>query len=492
LCLLFVTLLLLLANAGVAQAQVDDQNPNLVPPAPLNEKILRLPGDPDRPVTLEVTLYTPAGRGPFPLAVLNHGATNVGNGNRGTRYRYTFNAFYFLSRGYAVALPMARGFAGSGGDLVHDGCNLEAVGQENAQDIRAVIDALRRQPDIDGGRIVIAGQSFGGWTTMALGSMEIPGVRGWIGFSPALRTSDCQWQDQAMISNARRFGATARYSSLWFYGDNDSVLPVATWHTLFSAYSAGAKKAELVPVGAFMTDSHQLLSFPEGLPIWTPRVDAFLARVGLPSAQKYPAYLPTPTPPASHFAAIDDVSAVPGLNDRGRDAYRKFLAMRFPRVFALAPGGAVSATDGGFDPLARALAACAKSNVACAPYAIDGQVVWTGGQEAPKDFARTVATGQTTTLNFAYAVNPDCSTRESPKLWVSGKPAHGIAEVVARDGHPSFPQGNPFAVCNAASVPGVAVTYTPAPGFTGSDTVVFEELTRDGRHRAFRIGLTVQ
>ena len=52
LCLLFVTLLLLLANAGVAQAQVDDQNPNLVPPAPLNEKILRLPGDPDRPVTL--------------------------------------------------------------------------------------------------------------------------------------------------------------------------------------------------------------------------------------------------------------------------------------------------------------------------------------------------------------------------------------------------------------------------------------------------------
>jgi len=487
-----VILIAFLLPAAAALAQFEADNPTLVPPAPLNEKVLRLPGDPDRPVMLEVTLYTPPGAGPFPLAVLNHGATNAGKNNRGTRYRYTFNAFYFLSRGYAVALPMARGFAGSGGDIVHDGCDLELVGQENARDIKGVIDALRQQPGIDGQRIVVAGQSFGGWTSMALGTMDIPGLRGWIGFSPALRTSDCQWQDQAMISNARRLGADAKYPSLWFYGDNDTVMPLATWHGVFGAYSAASKKAELVSVGAFMTDSHQLLSFPEGLPIWTPRADSFLSRIGLPSAAKFTAYLPLPTPPASHFAAIEDVSAVPGMNDRGRDAYRRFLTRPFPRVFAMAPGGAVSTADGGFDPLGRALANCAKLNVVCAPYAIDGQVVWTGGGDAPRNVARTVAAGQTATLNFAFAVNPDCSSRGLAKVWVSQDPQHGATQVVTRDGHPSFPAGNPFAQCNAATVPGVAVTYTPSPGFTGSDTLVFEETDVGGRHRAFRIALTVR
>ncbi len=100
--------LLFLAIAGKAQGQIEGFNPVLAPSAPLNEKVLKLPGDPHRPVTLEVTLYMPSGIGPFPLAVMNHGATTASASNRGTRYRYTMSAYYFLSRGYAVALPMAR------------------------------------------------------------------------------------------------------------------------------------------------------------------------------------------------------------------------------------------------------------------------------------------------------------------------------------------------------------------------------------------------
>jgi dienelactone hydrolase len=489
---LIVLLLLLMAVAASAKAQIDGFNPALVPPAPLNEKVLRLPGDPERPVTLEVTLYTPPGTGPFPLAVLNHGATNANSGNRGTRYRYTFNAYYFLSRGYAVALPMARGFAGSGGELVHDGCSLDEVGRKNARDLRAVIEALARQPGIDPGRLIVAGQSFGGWTTMALGTMDIPGLRGLIGFSPAVRTSDCQWQDQAMISGARQFGAGAKYPSLWFYGENDSVMPVATWHDVFSAYSNGSKRAELVAVGRFMQDSHQILSFPEGLTIWTPRVDAFLARIGLPSAMTHPEYLPAPGPPPSHFAAIEDPSAVPWINDKGRDAYRQFLTRHFPRVFVLSVTGGLAVSDGGFDPLSRAMSACLKAGIACAPYAIDDQVVWAGGRESPKDYARTVPAGQASTLNFAYAVNLDCGSRGLPKLWVSDLPQHGMASVLTQAGHPSFPPAHPFAKCNAVSVPGVAVIYTPVAGFVGSDAVTIEETTVDGVRRSFRIALTVQ
>ena len=488
----WIALLLLLATAGQAQSPGDGFNPILVPPAPLNEKVLRLPGDPERPVTLELTLYRPNGNGPFPLAVLNHGATNAGAGNRGTRYRYTFSAYYFLSRGYAVALPMARGFAGSGGDLAHDGCSLDTMGLENARDVRAVIEALSHEAAIDPGRIVVAGQSFGGWTTMALGTMAIPGVRGVIGFSPAVRTSDCQWQDQAMISGARRLGAAAKYPSLWFYGDNDSVMPVATWRGVFAAYASGTKNAELVPVGRFMDDSHQILSYPEGLPIWTPHADLFLASVGLPFATIHPEYLPLPRPPPSHFAAIDDVPAVPWLSDKGRAAYRQFLTKHFQRVFAVSVTGGFAVANGGFDPLARALALCRGAGINCAPYAIDDQVVWTGGRETPREVVRNVPAGQTSTLNFAYAVNPDCTPNGLPNLAVSLPPEHGTTAVLTQSGHPSFPPGHPLANCDAGTVPGVAVTYTPAPGFVGADALTFKETTVDGVHRWFHVTLTVK
>jgi dienelactone hydrolase len=454
--------LLLLAIAGHAHGQIEGFNPMLAPSAPLNEKVLKLPGDPSRPVTLEVTLYMPPGTGPFPLAVMNHGATNASANNRGTRYRYTLSAYYFLSRGYAVALPMARGFAGSGGVLAHDGCALDTVGRDNAEDLRAVIEALGHRPDIDARRVVVAGQSFGGWTTMALGTTDIPGLRGLIGFSPALRMSDCQWQDQAMISGARWLGQEAKYPSLWFYGDNDSVMPLATWHGVFGTYASNAKHADLVKVGRFMEDSHQLLSFPEGLPIWTPHVDAFLASIGLPSAMTHP------------------------------DGYRQFLTRHFPRVFALSITGTFVVTDGGFDPLSRALELCRKTGLTCAPYAIDDKVVWAGGKETPREYARTVPAGQMSRLDFAYAVNPDCTSRGLAKISVTQPPEHGSAAVLTQDGHPSFPLGHPFAKCNVLTVPGVSVTYTPEPGFVGSDTVTFDETNVDGGRRSFRVTLTVQ
>ena len=481
-------LALLFAVAG--RAQEEGFNPALAPDAPLNERVLTLPGDPQRPVTLEVTMFTPPGPGPFPLAVLNHGATKVSASNRGQRYRYTYSAFYFLSRGYAVALPMARGFAESGGELVHDGCALDRVGLANARDLQAVIRALRTQPGIDPARIVVGGQSFGAWTALALGTLETPGVRGLVAFSPAVRASDCGAQDQAMAAGARVFGSAAKLPSLWFYGDNDTVMPVPAWHTVSDAYRQAGGRLELVPVGTFLQDSHQMLSFPESLPIWTPRVDAFLARIGLPSAETHPEYLPTPTPPRSGFAALTDVAAVP-LSAKGREAYQTFLAKPVPRVFAIGAGGLVSATDGGFDPLARALSACRKAGSVCQPYAIDFEVVWTGEPTAPAAYARNVPAGSTAVLNFAFAINADCSTRGLPKLWVSAGPGHGMAAVLARDGHPRFPSGHPLSGCNAAAVPGVAVTYTPAPGFSGADAMTFEETDVDGGHRIFRMALTV-
>ncbi len=460
--------------------------------------MLSLPGDPERPVSLEVTLYTPSGPGPFPLAVMNHGADSASGINRGERYRFTIAAYYFLSRGYAVALPMMRGFAGSGGNLVHAGCDLDAVGVSNARDIRAVIEALSARPDIDRTRVVVAGQSFGAWNTLALGTLDRVPARGLISFNAAFRASDCAAQDSSMVAAAARFGARTSLPSLWFYGDNDHVMPKATWQAMYGRYQQAGGHGELVAFGSYGADSHQLLSFSDTLPLWTPRVDAFLARIGLPATVVNPDYLPMPFPPATHWAALDDVGSVPFMNDQGRALYRKFLAASFPRVFVVAPNGA-GFISGGYDPLRLALRSCAeKAGGACRPYAVNDAVVWTGpkqenpGQPIIRAYSRTVPAETTTVLGVFYAVNPDCSPRGLPTVRISEPPSHGTAAAGPREANPAFPPASPFAVCNASRVPAVGVTYAPVKGFTGADSIAIEEVTRDGRHQLIRLTLSVQ
>jgi len=376
-----VLVVALLATGGSVRAAPEPRSDaTALPPLPMNEQVLNLPGDPARPVTLQVTLFMPYGAGPFPLAVVNHGAAADGHPRDEPRYRTTFSADYFLSRGYAVVLPMMRGFAGSGGKVVLHRCDLAATGLDNARDIAAVIDAMAGQPKIDTSRIVVAGQSFGGWNTLALGTLGHRGVKGLVNFSGGIREGDCRFSDQdaSLADGAGIFGARTRVPSIWFYGDNDMIFPESTWRAMYARYTAaGGGRAELVAYGNFMDDAHQLLSHAEGFPIWTPKVDAFLARIGLPATPVYPGYMPTPLPPATHYADVQDATAVPYLSDNGRAYYQKFLDRPFTRALAVAPNGFAAAANGGFDPIAMALGLCRQRARDCQLYAVDNDVVWT-------------------------------------------------------------------------------------------------------------------
>jgi dienelactone hydrolase len=340
----------------------------IAPSASMNERVLSVPGDPERPATLVVTVVTPDGAGPFPLVVMNHGAAGTPRPDREPRYHFTFSAYYFLSRGYAVALPMMRGFAGSEGRQMLEGCNQLDVGISNAKDIRAVIDCMVKEPYIDGERIIVAGQSFGGWNVLAFGSLNRPNVKGLINFAGGANISNCRSNPSALAQAAQDFGYRTKIPSIWFYGDNDSKFSPAVWRDMHAAYTAVGGKAEL--------DSHNFLGFPESLRIWAPNVDAFLARIGLPNAITHPEYLPMDFPPPSHYAAIDDVDAVPYLNEEGKKTYRRYLSDPMPKVFVLSPAGLSASFNGGFDPLGRAMKACREHGHKCQVYAADDDVTW--------------------------------------------------------------------------------------------------------------------
>lgn len=373
----FANVVLILAFALFPTASIAAaEGAGIAPPISTNERVVIVPAHLPDAVKLQVTIMTPSGAGPFPLAVLNHMSYGTMPAAEQERYHRSFGAYYFLSRGYAVAMPMMRGFAGSEGHQISSGCNHEALGLANAFDIDAVVDYMVKQPFVDGHRIVVAGTSFGGWNTLAYGMLNRPGVKGLINFAGGALIANCRAQEVGLNIAAEHFGKNSRIPSLWLYGENDALFGVALWQSMFDKYIAAGGKGELINLGKFLRDTHNMLAFPEAVGTWAPRVDGFLHEIGLPNDVSYPGYLPSEFPPPSHFAALEDIAAVPFVNDDGRNVYRKFLAAPTPRVFLVSPTGWVQVTTGGFDPLARGKKLCMEAGQQCQPYAVDDNVTW--------------------------------------------------------------------------------------------------------------------
>ena len=80
-------------------------------------------------------------------------------------------------------------------------------------------------------------------------------------------------------------------------------------------------------------------------------------------------------PPASGFAAIDDVKAVP-LSDEGRERYAHFLTLPKPRAFVVYEDGAWRFYAKDPEAMTKALDYCARQGRRCWLYAADDRVVW--------------------------------------------------------------------------------------------------------------------
>ncbi|WP_410818154.1 dienelactone hydrolase family protein, partial [Paraburkholderia sp.] len=371
--LLLVAPLVLFMRPGFADA------PPAIPPedaprAPLNEQILSVPVETSPPVRLQVTLFMPSHGGPFPLVLVNHGSSPVPA--NAPRVGDNFIPYYFLSRGYAVAMPMMRGYAGSGGYQRPHGCDVAGIGLDAARDIRKVLDYVKQLPGIDASQIIVAGKSMGGWNTLAFGSLNPPDVKGLLSFAGGVKESDCRSPDASLISAAGQFGARTKLRSIWFFGENDQIFSTSTWQGMFRQYTAAGARAELVDYGVFQTDAHGMTASGAGLPLWVQKADTFLAGIGMPSQEVNPEYLPERARAASAYADINDLSAVPYMNDKELDTvYRRFLAAPLPRAIAIGSTNAVSAS-GGFDPGLSALDKCWKLTRYCQIYAVDNTVVW--------------------------------------------------------------------------------------------------------------------
>ncbi len=257
-------------------------------PAAAQEQIVKLPGPGG--ATLVANVMRPAGDAKRPLVVINHGSPpDSSQRSKMQPPRFATLSSWFLARGYVVALPLRRGYGESGGSWAEaygrcDAPDYYTAGLQSAADVQSTIDFMRTQPYVAPDRTLVVGQSAGGWATVALSSLNPPGVSGMINFAggrgghqklPSGGIGNCT--PEALVQAAGRYGATARVPMLWIYSDNDSFFEPALARRMAAAYDASGGRANYRPVGAFGRDGHGLAGSSDGTPVWAPLVEGFLA-----------------------------------------------------------------------------------------------------------------------------------------------------------------------------------------------------------------------
>lgn len=332
-------------------------------------------------IELETTFFRPPGAGPFPVVIINHGKS-AGNTKFQPRARYEAAVREFLQRGYLVAVPMRQGFSKSSGSYIGGGCNVESNGRVQAEDVAAVLAHLKTVPDADTSRVLVVGQSHGGLTTLAFGTLPMPGVKGLVNFAGGLRQDSCPGWESNLVRAFKSYAAQTSVPSLWFYGDNDSYWSPALYQELYQKYQEAGGKARLVAFGNFGSDAHGMFGGRAGLPIWVREVDAFLAELGLPHTVLTRLPLTshaTPPPPATGFAKISDEKAIPRSKETGQQGFLAYVAAESPKAFAISTTSTAWAyTSARSNAMQAALDRCnaTAKDSSCKLYAVDDAVVW--------------------------------------------------------------------------------------------------------------------
>lgn len=355
----------------------------------LNEQVVNLPVTVKQGVhdmvtrNMILTLFAPAGQGPFPLAVINHGR-DAGRSERASpgRVRFEEAARYFVRKGFAVLVPTRLGYGDTGQDFdpeesgacffKHYQPTLDAA----ADEVLAAVDYARTLPWIDSRRIVLMGQSVGGIVAAAAAAQNPQGVLAAINFAggaggdplthPGIPCDALQLQ-QAFAD----MGRSAHIPMLWVYTRNDRYFGPQVSQAWAGAYKEGGAPLDYRLLAPFSSNGHYL--FADGANVWMPMLDDYLARFGF----KRPGMIARP--PESGYAAIEQVEKVPFLSEKAREqGYRYFLDSPAPRAFALNADGHWSAAFGG-DAMGRALTECRQvGGTPCELYAVDSEVVWSG------------------------------------------------------------------------------------------------------------------
>jgi dienelactone hydrolase len=264
----------------------------------LVQEHIRIPG-PGRRYTLATTIVRPAGPGPFGAIVLNHGVALAAHAREQESAGLLLPAAELLARrGYAVVMPLRRGFGATGGYFAEDAGSClqpdylrgEAAA---ADDIMAAYAFARRLPYVDGTRMILAGQSAGAVAALfAAGTRAPEGLVAVLAFA-AGRGGDpvrhpgvpCAVEPLAKVFDD--LGSLVKAPVLFHYAQNDLFFGAPTSELWFKRFNAGGARAHYILQPPFSENGHYIFSH-EGARYWVPAVERFLRKYAVPFGEVMP------------------------------------------------------------------------------------------------------------------------------------------------------------------------------------------------------------
>ena len=237
---------------------------------------------------LQTVLILPSMAGKHPLILMTHGSDySKGKNQQMGPGMMQPEAVWFARRGWIVAIVLRRGYGASGGkmDKSHYGCDerdFASMADENAADLTAVYEWVKKLPQVDGSKIVATGNSAGGFAALALGAHAPPALKAVINFSGGWHSlffaGSCA--KSGLIPELHNLGAATHIPTLWLYAKNDSLFAPKYVALMHDAFTAAGGVAEMPIIGKSGEDGHYL--FSESVDIWGPLVEDFLQKNGLP------------------------------------------------------------------------------------------------------------------------------------------------------------------------------------------------------------------
>jgi dienelactone hydrolase len=229
--------------------------------------------------TLHGFFYVPEGKGPFAAVLWNHGSEKLPGAQPEL-------AEFYTSRGFVFFLPHRSGQGRSPGIYIPDEIRRNRADPSAAvrshqianEDIVSALAWLRAQPEIDPGRIIVSGCSFGGIQTLLTAEKGL-GVRAFIAFAPAAKS----WGNGELQTRLEDAVRKAKAPVFILQAKND--FDTGPTKVLGKIAKANGGQAEIYPAfGKTAPDGHWAFATSKaGIEVWQKDVLEFIhAALGKP------------------------------------------------------------------------------------------------------------------------------------------------------------------------------------------------------------------
>lgn len=341
---------------------------------------------------IETSIFTPIGKGPFPLVMFNHGDTDMAHPSvkYKERFRDSVVTATFLRWGFAVAVPSRPGVGRSDGQYrytqyaINDG-DPSYKARQHSEAVLSTLQGLKDQSDLDMNQVLLAGQSAGGDTVMYMSTLAMPGVRGVINFSGG-RSNHAQGENPAfenrmMVSGWGDLGKEAKVPAMLVFAENDSRYSPNTVRKAAQAFKDAGGDAELLLLPPTPIDGHFVYQLAA---LWQTAVKRFAIGLKLSNSDALAQTDNALAAPQSlantkTHPELFDLARLAAQSDSCKDLYLRFLNAPLPRFFAAgATGRGCGFSSGGNASEALALEFCQRRGAQCETYAKDFELIKAG------------------------------------------------------------------------------------------------------------------